>query len=71
MEPQLVQTGIDNADRHKPHHRPALDRCALVDQIIAGVAQFDPQVAAAALRKGIGQLRDLLSEWSRSIAMKL
>ena len=59
MEPQLVQTGIDDLGRHKPHHRPVLDRCALVDQIIAGVAQFDPQVSAAALRKGIGQLRDL------------
>ena len=53
MEPQLVQTGIDDADRHKPHHRPVLDRSALVDQIITGVAQFDPQVSAAALRKGI------------------
>ena len=59
MEPQLVQTGIDDLGRHKPHHRPVLDRSALVDQIIAGVAQFDPQVSAAALRKGIGQFRDL------------
>ena len=58
MEPQLIQTGIDDLDRHKPHHRPVLDRSALVDQIIAGVAQFDPQVSAAALCKGIGQLRD-------------
>ena len=59
MEPQLVQTGIDNADRHKPHHRPVLDRCALVDQIIADVTQLYPHISAAALRKGIGQLRDL------------
>ena len=59
MEPQFIQIGIDDPDRHKPHHRPALDRCALVDQIIAGVAQFDPQVSAAALCKGIGQIRDL------------
>ena len=59
MEPQLVQTGIDDLGRHKPHHRPVLDRCALVDQIIAGVAQLYPQVSSAALRKGIGQLRDL------------
>ena len=59
MEPQLVQTGVDDADRHKPHHRPVLDRRALVDQIIAGVAHLYLQVAAAALRKGIGQFRDL------------
>ena len=58
-EPQFVQISIDDADRHKPQHRPALDRRALVDQIIAGVAQFDPQVSAAALCKGIGQIQDL------------
>ena len=59
MEPQLIQIGIDDPDRHKPQHRPVLDRRALVDQIIAGVAQFDPQVSAAALCKGIGQIQDL------------
>ena len=58
-EPQHVQIGIDDADRHKPHHRPALDRCALVDQIITGVAQFDLQVSAAALRKIIRKGKNL------------
>ena len=59
MEPQLIQIGIDNADRHKPHHRPALDSSTLVNQIIADVAQFDLHVSAAALCKGIGQIQDL------------
>jgi len=68
MEPQLVQTGIDNADRHKPHHRPVLDRCALVDQIIADVTQLYPHISAAALRKGIGQLRDLFLGKVRMVA---
>jgi len=58
-EPQFVQISIDNADRHKPQHRPVLDRRALVDQIIADAAQCHPQVSAAALRKGIGQLKNL------------
>ena len=58
-EPQLIQTGIDDPDRHKPQHRPALDRRALVDQIITGVAQRHPQVSAAALRKGIRKSKDL------------
>ena len=59
VEPQLIQTGIDDADRHKPHHRPALDRCALIDQIITGVAQFDLQVSAAAMRKIIRKGKNL------------
>ena len=59
VEPQLIQTGIDDADRHKPHHRPVLDRGILVDQIITGVAQFDPQVSAAALRKIIRKGKNL------------
>ena len=59
MEPQLIQIGIDDLGRHKPHHRPALDSSTLVDQIIADVAQFDLHVSAAALCKGIGQIQDL------------
>ena len=59
IEPQLIQTGIDDADRDKARHRPVLDRRALVDQIIAGVAQLYLQVSAAVLHKGVGQLRDL------------
>jgi len=59
MEPQLIQTGIDDPDRHKPQHRPVLDRRALVDQIIADVAQRHPHVSAAALRKGIRKSKDL------------
>ena len=59
IEPQLIQTGVDDADRDKPHHRPVLDRRALVDQIITGVAQFYLQVSAAALRKGIRKGKDL------------
>ncbi len=59
MEPQLIQTGIDDPDRHKPHHRPVLDRRALVDQIIADVAQLHLHVSAAALRKGIRKSKDL------------
>ena len=59
MEPQLIQTGIDDPDRHKPQHRPVLDRRALVDQIIADAAQRHPHVSAAALRKGIRKSKDL------------
>ena len=59
MEPQLIQIGIDDLGRHKPHHRPALDSSTLVNQIIADVAQFDLHVSAAALCKGIGQIQDL------------
>ena len=40
MEPQLIQIGIDDADRDKSQHRPALDRRVLVDQIITGIAQL-------------------------------
>ena len=29
IEPQLIQTGVDDADRDKPHHRPVLDRRTL------------------------------------------
>ena len=59
-EPQLVQIGIDDVDRHKPQHRPALHRRALVDQIITGVAQRYLPVSAAALRKIIRKRMDLL-----------
>ena len=59
MEPQLVQTGIDDSDRHNPQQRPVLDRRAFVDQIITGVAQLYPQVSAAALRKGIRKSKEL------------
>ena len=67
-EPQHVQIGIDDADRHKPHHRPVLDRCALVDQIITGVAQFDLQVSAAALRKIIRKGKNLFLGKIRMVA---
>ena len=60
MEPQLIQIGIDDFDRDKSQHRPALDRRVLVDQIITGVAQLYLHVSAAALCKGIGQIQDLL-----------
>ena len=60
VEPQLVQTGVDDVDRHKPQHRPALHRRALVDQIITGVAQRYLPVSAAALRKIIRKRKDLL-----------
>ena len=59
MEPQLIQIGIDDLGRHKPHHRPALDSSTLVNQIIADVAQYDLHISAAALCKGIGQIKDL------------
>ena len=60
MEPQLIQIGIDDFDRDKSQHRPALDSRTLVDQIITGVTQLYPQVSAAALLKRIREGKDLL-----------
>ena len=59
-EPELVQIGIDDLDRDKAQHRPALDGCALVDQIITGVTQLYFHVSAAALLKRIREGKDLL-----------